>query len=84
LEPNFFGINDLGDVYVAPKAHAPEQTIALTGIAKQLEEKGFSLSDLVRFPQILHHRVHSLYGAFNTAIENYGYQKITCWFTQLR
>jgi len=71
----FFGINDQGDVYVAPKAHAPEQTIALTDIAKQLQEKGLSLPALVRFPQILHHRVHSLCGAFNTAIENYGYPK---------
>ncbi|WP_028834955.1 MULTISPECIES: biosynthetic arginine decarboxylase [unclassified Pseudoalteromonas] len=71
----FFGINDQGDVYVAPKADAPQQTIALTDIAKQLEEKGLSLPALVRFPQILHHRVHSLCGAFNTAIESYGYPK---------
>jgi len=69
----FFGINDQGDVYVAPKAHAPEQTIALIDIAQQLQDKGLSLPALVRFPQILHHRVHSLCQAFNTAIENYGY-----------
>lgn len=71
----FFGINDQGDVYVAPKAHAPEQTIALIDIAQQLQDKGLSLPALVRFPQILHHRVHSLCQAFNTAIENYGYPK---------
>ena len=37
-----------------PKADAPEQTIALIDIAKQLEDKGLSLPALVRFPQILH------------------------------
>ncbi|MCE2569880.1 biosynthetic arginine decarboxylase [Motilimonas eburnea] len=71
----FYGINDEGEVYVAPKADEPNHTIALTEISQQVQAKGLSLPVLVRFPQILHQRVHNLCAAFNQAIADYQYDE---------
>ncbi|WDE02399.1 biosynthetic arginine decarboxylase [Thalassomonas actiniarum] len=71
----YFGINDAGRVYVAPKVENQEQTLDLTAIAEMIHNKGLTLPALVRFPQILHHRVHSLCDAFNHAIQEYGYSE---------
>ncbi|MFA0441447.1 arginine decarboxylase [Vibrio sp. 10N.222.51.C12] len=69
---NFFGINDDGDVYVSPRQDA-QHPVPLTRIAKALEDKGLTLPALVRFPQIIHQRVHGICDAFNQAINDYGY-----------
>ncbi|MGF1773635.1 arginine decarboxylase [Vibrio maritimus] len=70
---NFFGINDEGDVIVSPHKNGQHQ-VPLTKIAKALEDKGLTLPALVRFPQIIHQRVHGICDAFNQAIQDYGYQ----------
>ncbi|MBY6198393.1 arginine decarboxylase [Vibrio hangzhouensis] len=70
---NFFGINDDGDVTVSPRKDGQHQ-VPLTRIAQALEEKGLTLPALVRFPQIIHQRVHGICDAFNQAINDYGYQ----------
>ena len=70
-----FGINDAGNVYVAPKFERQDHTVDLINIAKMIEDKGLTLPALVRFPQIIHHRIHSLCEAFNKAIEDYDYQE---------
>ena len=70
---NFFGINDDGDVYVSPRQDA-QHPIPLTRIAQALEDKGLTLPALVRFPQIIHQRVHGICDAFNQAINDYGYE----------
>ena len=69
----YFGINDAGNVFVAPKAENQEQTVDLSSIAQMIEAKGLTLPALIRFPQIIHHRVHSLCEAFNQAITDYNY-----------
>lgn len=69
----YFGINDQGEVYVAPNADMPEHSVSLTSIAQQIQQQGLSLPALVRFPQILHNRVHNLCDAFNQAIASYNY-----------
>ncbi|GHB69320.1 biosynthetic arginine decarboxylase [Psychrosphaera saromensis] len=71
----YFGINDSGNVYVAPKVESPEHTVDLSTIAKMIQDRGLTLPALVRFPQIIHHRVHSLCDAFNNAIKSYDYQE---------
>lgn len=71
----YFGINDAGNVYVAPKVDHQDHTVELSTIAKMIESKGLTLPALVRFPQIIHHRIHSLCEAFNKAIEDYDYQQ---------
>jgi len=68
-----FGINDNGNVFVAPVHETPEVTAELSDIVEKIQEQGLTLPALVRFPQILHHRVHSLCDAFNQAIKRYNY-----------
>lgn len=71
----YFGINDCGNVYVAPVHDNPQLSVNLSDIVEKIQDKGLTLPALVRFPQILHHRVHSLCEAFNTAIQQYGYDE---------
>lgn len=68
----FYGINDNGEVYVSPRSDNKSPT-SLSHIVAQIEEQGLNLPVLVRFPQILHQRVHNICDAFNQAIEEYQY-----------
>ncbi|UTV26751.1 arginine decarboxylase [Photobacterium atrarenae] len=68
----FFGIDDTGEVYVSPTCDKT-RGLALSKIAQQIEATGLSMPALVRFPQILHQRVHNICQAFNQAIEAYHY-----------
>ena len=69
----YFGINDAGNVYVAPKQNNPNHTVVLSSIAEKIQSKGMSLPALVRFPQIIHQRVNNLCEVFNAAIAHYHY-----------
>lgn len=69
---NFYGIDDKGEVYVSPRNNSDHQ-VPLSQIARQLNERNISLPALIRFPQILHQRVHSICEAFNQAIDEYQY-----------
>ncbi|WP_372882500.1 biosynthetic arginine decarboxylase [Psychromonas sp.] len=71
----YFGINDEGNVYVAPKQDNPDHSIVLSSIAEKIQAKGMSLPALVRFPQIIHQRVNNLCEVFNAAIEQYNYDE---------
>nr|WP_319556898.1 arginine decarboxylase [uncultured Vibrio sp.] len=68
----FYGIDDQGEVYVSPRSNRAHQ-ISFSAIVKELEAKQLNLPVLVRFPQIVHQRVHGLCDAFNQAIEDYQY-----------
>ncbi|MCQ1058250.1 biosynthetic arginine decarboxylase [Photobacterium sp. ZSDE20] len=70
----YFDINPQGEVVVRPDSQNPFNTIALSLLADQLIAKGASLPVLVRFPDILHHRVDTLCTVFNQAIDHYQYQ----------
>ena len=61
----FYGIDDDGEVTVSPDPAQPLNSIGLNKLARDMVKAGVSLPVLVRFPQILHHRVHSLCQAFN-------------------
>ena len=67
----FYGIDDNGEVYVSPSKM--DHQIPLSNIVKQLEQKNVGLPALVRFPQIVHQRVHNICNAFNQAIDEYQY-----------
>ena len=69
----YYGIKDQGEITVSPNMAKPTHAVSLSKIAEQVQQQGLSLPALVRFPQILHHRVHSLCNAFNTTIESYDY-----------
>ncbi|EDP57831.1 arginine decarboxylase [Vibrio sp. AND4] len=68
----FYGIDDQGEVYVSPRSDHMHQ-IPFSAIVDQLEAKQLNLPVLVRFPQIVHQRVHGICQAFNQAIEEYQY-----------
>lgn len=69
----FYGIDNQGEVYVSPRSDNAFQ-VPLSNIVAKLEQQQLSLPVLVRFPQILHQRVHGICEAFNQAIDEYQYQ----------
>jgi arginine decarboxylase len=69
----YFGINDRGHVTVHPNKR-PEQAIDLKELVDQLQERGIQLPILIRFTDILRHRVGEIQEAFKTAITEFGYQ----------
>ncbi len=73
----YFGINERGHVAVHPNKR-PEQAIDLKDLVDQLQERGIQLPILLRFTDILRHRVGEIYEAFKTAITEYNYQGQYC------
>jgi arginine decarboxylase len=69
----YFGINKLGHVTVHPFKR-PDQAIDLKNLIDQLQERGIQLPILVRFTDILRHRVGEIHRAFGNAIEEYAYK----------
>jgi arginine decarboxylase len=68
----YFGINKSGHVVVYPdKVH--ERSIDLKELVDQLQARGIQLPILLRFTDILRHRVGEIYAAFQGAIQEYGY-----------
>lgn len=69
----YFGVSADGHVVVRP--HGPDSTIAidLHALSEQLPREGLDLPVLVRFTDILHHRVDVLTGAFAGVIAELGY-----------
>jgi arginine decarboxylase len=68
----YFGINKLGHVTVHPDKN-PDRAIDLKELVDQLTGRGIQLPILLRFSDILKHRIGDIAGAFNGAIEEYGY-----------
>ena len=73
----YFGINDRGHVTVHPNKR-PEQAVDLKDLVDQLQERGIQLPILLRFTDILRHRVGDLHEAFKTAISEFSYQGNYC------
>src|SRR5438128_4738382 len=69
----YFGINDRGHVTVHPNKR-PEQAIDLKELVDQLQARGIQLPILLRFTDILRHRVGEVHDAFRTAIKEFEYQ----------
>jgi arginine decarboxylase len=69
----YFGINDRGHVTVHPNKR-PEQAIDLKDLVDQLQERGIQLPILIRFTDILRHRVGEIHEAFKAAINEFSYQ----------
>jgi arginine decarboxylase len=67
----YFDINSQGELMVLP-LQGPA-AINLYELAKTLPAQGLSWPILVRFTNILHHRVNSLYQAFTTAMRQKNY-----------
>ena len=70
----YFDINARGHVIVRPDRAHPTRELDLFEIARDLEEQGVALPVLLRFSDVLRSRIEALSGAFDAAIEEYGYE----------
>jgi arginine decarboxylase len=68
----YFSINELGHVQVHPRPDH-ERSVDLFDLANDLSERGIALPILVRFPQIVGHRIKAVNEAFQQAIDEYEY-----------
>src|SRR5205085_436787 len=73
----YFGINAAGHVTVHPNKN-PEQAIDLKELIDQLQARGIQLPILLRFTDILRHRVGEIHDAFDNAIKEFAYQGAYC------
>src|SRR5712691_8865746 len=73
----YFGINAAGHVTVHPTKR-PDQSVDLKELIDQLQARGIQLPILLRFTDILRHRVGEIHEAFKTAIQEFGYQGGYC------
>src|SRR5436309_3126955 len=73
----YFGINEKGHVTVHPNKR-PEQAIDLKLLIDQLQDRGIQLPILLRFSDILRHRVGEIHGAFQKAIQEFDYAGDYC------
>jgi arginine decarboxylase len=73
----YFAINKLGHVTVQPNK-SPDQSIDLKELVDQLQARGIQLPILLRFTDILRHRVGEIHDAFDAAIREFEYQGEYC------
>jgi arginine decarboxylase len=73
----YFGINPQGHVTVHPNKRA-DQAIDLKELVDQLQARGIQLPILLRFTDILRHRMGEIHDAFRAAMREYNYQGNYC------
>jgi arginine decarboxylase len=73
----YFGINKAGHVTVHPDKR-PDHAIDLKELVDQLQLRGIQLPILLRFTDILRHRVGEIHDAFKNAMQEFGYQGGYC------
>jgi arginine decarboxylase len=69
----YFDINDAGNVVVRPLQDAGA-TVELMDIVEEARGRGLKFPLLIRFQDILRHRVEALNNAFRQSIAEFGYQ----------
>ncbi len=69
----YFGINAAGNVTVHPSKQ-PERSIDLKELVDQLQTRGIQLPILLRFTDILRHRVGEIHEAFQNAMKEFDYK----------
>jgi arginine decarboxylase len=72
---SYFYAGEDGRIYVRPEPTEDGRgdSVALYGIVDDLVAQGQALPVILRFPQIIEHRLRRLNGAFREAIEKFGY-----------
>jgi arginine decarboxylase len=73
----YFGINKSGHVTVHPNKK-PEEAIDLKELVDQLQARGIQLPILLRFTDILRHRLGEIHEAFQQAIKEFEFQGAYC------
>lgn len=67
----YFAINRRGEIAVSP--HLDNRQVSLVDVVKQCAEQGLTPPLLVRFPQVLKSQLRMLYGCFDAAMKESGY-----------
>src|SRR5579884_1526343 len=73
----YFSINKAGHVTVQPNKD-PDESIDLKELIDQLQARGIQLPILLRFTDILRHRVGEVHDAFRRAMEEFEFQGNYC------
>jgi arginine decarboxylase len=73
----YFSINKAGHVTVQPNKD-PDESIDLKELIDQLQARGIQLPILLRFTDILRHRVGEIHDAFRRAMEEYEFRGSYC------
>jgi len=73
----YFGINSHGHVTVHPTKRE-DQAIDLKNLVDELQARGIQLPILLRFTDILRHRVGDIYEAFKSAMQEFDYKGTYC------
>jgi arginine decarboxylase len=73
----YFGINKEGHITVHPTKQ-PDRAIDLKELVDQLQMRGIQLPILLRFTDILRHRVGEIHDAFRAAMREFDYQGGYC------
>ena len=73
----YFSVHPNGGLSVHPYKD-PGQSIELKPLVDELKQRGLELPILLRFTDILRHRVDEIYTAFHTAMREYGFRGDYC------
>jgi arginine decarboxylase len=73
----YFGVNKAGHVTVHPNKRS-DQAVDLKQLVDQIQARGIQLPLLLRFTDILRHRVGEIHEAFQQAIKEFDYQGQYC------
>ena len=74
----YFSVSDTGHVLVHPTKE-PARSVDLKKLVDRLELRGMSAPILIRFPDILKHRLGEIHGAFQQAMAQFQYKgKYVC------
>jgi arginine decarboxylase len=73
----YFSVGENGNLFVHPTKEQ-DRKIDLKQLVDTLEWRGISLPILIRFAEILKHRLGELHQAFDTSIREHGYQGGYC------
>ena len=79
----YFSVNDSGHVQVHPTKD-PARAIDLKELVDRLQLRGISLPVLIRFTDILKHRLGDIHAAFQNAITQHQYQGGYSWCSPSR
>ena len=75
----YFDINEQGELVAFPDGKRETPAISFTDLVEQFKAQGLTLPVLVRFTDILQHRVDTMTNAFSLACEQKAYQgEYTC------
>src|ERR687898_1398706 len=73
----YFSVNDLGHLQVHPTKE-PNRSVDLKRLVDRLQLRGLAVPILIRFTDILKHRLGEIHGAFQHAINQNQYQGKYC------